>query len=150
MSIKKKNLLLSLFNATVFTLVAHVNISFAYAKAWKAPLSLIPRQPISLGVYFLFVLVVFYIVKVYRTRGFVIVMVIFLLSFFGLRLETSIFLEDQGYTNISVGNPTMDCFMYGDLGLGFSGDYPDVERRDGFACLEKFNPLTFRSLYYTS
>ena len=150
MSTKKQSFFLSLLNAIIFTLLAHVKMSVAYAEAWKAPLNFTPRKPAALVVYFFLVLIAFYIVKVYRTRGFVIVMSIFLLAFLGLRSETRMFLEYQGYTNISVGIPTMDCFMYGDLGLEFSGNFPDTsERRNGFACIENLDTRTFRSLYYT-
>ena len=150
MSTKKQSFLLSLLYATTFTFVALVRISFAYAEAWKAPLNFMPRKPVALVVYFFLVLIAFYIVKVYRTRGFVIVMTIFFLSLLGLRSETRMFLEYQGYTNVSVGNPTMDCFMYGDLGLEFSGNFPDTsEYRNGFACMEGLDIRTFRSLYYS-
>ena len=87
MSTKKQSFFLSLFSAIVFTLVAHIRISFAYAEAWKAPLNFTPRKPVVLVVYFFLVLIAFYIVKVYRTRGFVIVMSIFFLALLVLTLR---------------------------------------------------------------
>ena len=146
----KTNIIMSFTTAFIFALVAHIQVSRAYAKAFLLEkTSYIPREPLMLLLGFAIVFALVYLVRTYKSKAFWAIMSVFLIAVLALRMEGKAYLEWLGYRNISVGLVSKECSVLYDPGVNFNAIDPYTNLPiKGFACWSDFT--TWQSSYYTS
>ena len=146
----KTNIIMSFTTAFIFALVAHIQVSRAYAKAFLLEkTSYIPREPLMLLLEFAIVFALVYLVRTYKSKAFWAIMSVFLIAVLALRMEGKAYLEWLGYRDVSVGLVTKECTMFYDPGVTYTAidPYSNLPIK-GFACWSDFT--TWQSSYYTS